>query len=271
MSHARHLAAAVALAAAAALLVSLPAGAAAKPAAIAPTKVQLVRQISKLDGQFHALRNRVKKCTSAQTDLRVAQRQRNAAVAGASVNRTKSALKVRRARMAAAVVRLARAAKTCATSVTATGASVDAVPGPTPGTALVLLPDLLGGVQVNIAPLTDGVPLGDVLRLVDIDQLTGPLCVGQGVSCIGIDGNALTQAVGRILGANLVASLLNLDVGGTLATLRALLGAGDLTGLVQVERVSDTVFRLVPVGPLANLAGLPGVPALPVGLADLTG
>ncbi len=124
---------------------------------------------------------------------------------------------------------------------------------------------------MNVSSLTDGVPLGDVLKLVDIGQLTGPLCVGQRVSCIGIDSTALTQAVTRLLGANLVASLLNLDVANTLATLRGLLGAGDLTGLVQVERVSDTVFRLVPVGPLAGLAGLPGVPALPVGLVDLTG
>jgi hypothetical protein len=233
--------------------------------------VQLVRQISKLDGQFHALKNRVKKCTTAQTDLRVAQRQRNAAVAGATVRRTKSALKVRRARMAAAVVRLARAARTCATSVTATSASVDAVAGPTPGTAMVLLPDLLGGVRVNVGPLTDGLPLGDVLQLVDIDALTGPLCVTQDVSCIGIDADALTQAVRRLHGANLIVSLLDLDIAETLATVRALLGAGDLTQLVQVERVSDTVFRLVPVGPLADLAGLPAIPALPVGLVDLTG
>jgi hypothetical protein len=173
MPNARPLAAAAAMFAAAAMLVSLPAGAAAKPAPIQPTKVQLVRQISKLDGQFHALRNRVKVCPSARTDLRVAQKQRNAAVRGASVKRTKSSLKARRARMAASVVRLARAAKTCATSVTATGASVAAVPGPTPGTAMVLLPDLLGGVQVNVGSLTDGLPLGTVLQLVDIDGRPG--------------------------------------------------------------------------------------------------
>jgi hypothetical protein len=91
------------------------------------------------------------------------------------------------------------------------------------------------------------------------------------VSCIGIDTTALNRAVTRLLGGNLVASLLDLDVGGALATLRALLGAGDLTGVVQVQRVSDTVFRLVPVGPLAGLSGLPAIPALPVGLVDLTG
>jgi hypothetical protein len=136
---------------------------------------------------------------------------------------------------------------------------------------MVLLPDLLGGVRVNVGPLTDGLPLGDVLKLVDVDALTGPLCVTQDVSCIGIDAAALTQAVTRLLGANLVVSLLDLDVAGTLATLRALLGAGDLTRLIHVEPVSDTVFRLVPVGPLADLAGLPAIPALPVGLVDLTG
>ena len=133
-----------------------------------------------------------------------------------------------------------------------------AVPGPTPGTAVVLLPDLLGRVQVNVGSLTDGLPLGTVLQLVDIEGLTGPLCTARGVSCIGIDTTALTRAVTRLLGGNLVASLLDLDVGGALATLRALLGAGDLTSVVQVQRVSDTVFRLVPVGPLAGLSGLLG-------------
>ena len=91
------------------------------------------------------------------------------------------------------------------------------------------------------------------------------------MSCVGVDADALTQAVRRLLGANLIVSLLDLDVAETLATLRALLGVGDLTQLVQAERVSDTVFRLVPVGPLADLAGLPVIPALPVGLVDLTG
>jgi hypothetical protein len=91
------------------------------------------------------------------------------------------------------------------------------------------------------------------------------------VSCIGIDGGDLVQAVRRLLAPNLVASLLDLDVAGTLATVRALLGAGDLTQLVRVERVSDTVLRLVPVGALADLAALPAVPALPVGIIDILG
>jgi hypothetical protein len=267
----RPLAVAVALAAAAALLLTLSYTASAAPAKAPPAKVKLVRQISKLDGQFHSLRARVRKCAPARTDLRVAQRQRNAAAGGATVRRTTANLKARRALMAASVVRLSRAAKACGASTTPAVATVDAVPGPTAGTAMVLLPDLLGGVSLEVAPLLGGLPLGDVLQVVDVDQLVGPLCQSPGVSCVGIDGGDLLQAVRRLLAADLLASLLDLDVAGTLATVRALLGAGDLTRLVRVERVSDTVLRLVPVGALADLAALPAVPALPVGIIDVLG
>jgi hypothetical protein len=256
-----------AVAVAALMLATLPALASARPAPRAK-KVSLVRQISKLDGQYTALRTRVKRCASAATDLRVAIRQRNAAVAGAGVGRSLANLKLRRARLAAAVVRLSRAATAC----TATGsgvATIAAVAGPTPGTAQVLFPDLLGGVSLDVSDLTEGLPLGRVLQVVDLSQLGGLLCTSPGVSCIGIDVADLRDAVHALVGTNLVASLLDLDLPATLATVGALLRAGDLTQLVGVQRIGDSVLRLVPLGPLAGLSGLSGVPALPVGLVDL--
>ena len=251
------------------MLAALPALAPAKPAPPGSVKVSLVRQISKLDGQYHSLRNRVKTCPSAAVDRRVAARQRVLALRGSSIHRSLANLRLRRARIAAAVVRLGRAARTCATTPGVT-ATATALPGPTAGTGLVMLPDLLGGVTLNVGPLTQGLPLGD-LKLVDVSQLTSLLCTSPGVSCVGIDAADLLAGAHQLLGANLVASLLNLDLPATLSTLQALLGAGDLNGLLRVERVSDTVLRLVPVGPLAALAALPGAAAVPVGLIDLVG
>lgn len=265
MPHPRRLAA-IALAVAVTMLASLPTIATAKPAPPGSVKVSLVRQISKLDGQYHSLRNRVKTCPSAATDLRVAARQRTLALRGSSIHRSLANLRLRRVRIAAAVVRLGRAARSCATSgITATAT---ALPGPTAGTGLVVLPDLLGGVTLDVGPLTQGLPLGDI-KLVDAGQLTSLLCTSPGVSCVGIDAADLLAGAHQLLGANLVASLLNLDLPATLASLRALLGAGDLDGLLRVDRLSDTVIRLVPIGPLAALAALPGAPAVPVGLIDL--
>ncbi len=64
-------------------------------------------------------------------------------------------------------------------------------------------------------------------------------------------------------------SLLNLDLAGVLAQVRALLQADDITSLIAVQRVSDTVLRLVPIGPLAGLTTLPSIPNLPIGLIPL--
>jgi hypothetical protein len=54
-----------------------------------------------------------------------------------------------------------------------------------------------------------------------------------------------------------------------LAQIRALLRADDLASLIEVQRLSDTVVRLVPIGPLAGLTGLPSIPDLPIGLISL--
>jgi len=66
-----------------------------------------------------------------------------------------------------------------------------------------------------------------------------------------------------------VGSLLNLDLAGLLAQVRALLQADDIASLIAVQRVSDTVLRLMPIGPLTGLTGLPSIPNLPIGLISL--
>lgn len=272
MQNPRPRAAATALAVAALLLVAAAAPAPAAPARQLPAKLTLVKQIVKLDGQYQSLQRRVQACASATRERRVAARQRANARPGATVRRSLANLQVRRARMAAAVVRLARAAKVCATAPTATAtATSNAVPGPTAGTAAVLLPDLLGGVSLSVGNLTGGLPLGELVTLVDVDQLAGPICTSPGVSCVGIDTAALDAALARVTNAALLSDLLDLDLGGTLGSVTALLDAGRLSGLIGVERVSDTVIRLVPLGPLAELTMLPAIPAVPVGAIDLTG
>ena len=37
----------------------------------------------------------------------------------------------------------------------------------------------------------------------------------------------------------------------------------------RIQRVSDTVLRLMPIGPLTGLTGLPSIPNLPIGLISL--
>jgi len=261
MPTARPWAAAAATAALALLLVAASATAAPKkPVPIAKQKVTLVRQISKLDGQYTSLRARVKTCASAAADLRVADKQRKDARRAATVRRKLPVLRAKRVKMAAAVLRLSRRAKFCASAAAPPTTSVAAASTPD-----VRLPDVLAGAAIDLSDILGAVPLGDVIRIVDISELGGLLCSATGVTCIGIDGGLLTGAVQQLLANNLVASLLNLDVPGVLASLTGLLSAGDLTSLIGVQRISDTVLRLVPLGPLALLSGLPSIPNLPIG------
>lgn len=260
MPTARPWAAAAATAALALLLVAASATAAPKkPVPIAKQKVTLVRQISKLDGQYTSLRARVKTCASAAADLRVADKQRKDARRAATVRRKLPVLRAKRVKMAAAVLRLSRRAKFCASAAAPPTTSVAAASTPD-----VRLPDVLAGAAIDLSDILGAVPLGDVIRIVDISELGGLLCSAT-VTCIGIDGGLLTGAVQQLLANNLVASVLNLDVPGVLASLTGLLSAGDLTSLIGVQRISDTVLRLVPLGPLALLSGLPSIPNLPIG------
>jgi hypothetical protein len=260
MPTARPWAAAAATAALALLLVAASATAAPKkPVPIAKQKVTLVRQVSKLDGQYTSLRARVKTCASAAADLRVADKQRKDARRAATVRRKLPVLRAKRVKMAAAVLRLSRRAKFCASAAAPPTTSVAAASTPD-----VRLPDVLAGAAIDLSDILGAVPLGDVIRIVDISELGGLLCSAT-VTCIGIDGGLLTGAVQQLLANNLVASVLNLDVPGVLASLTGLLSAGDLTSLIGVQRISDTVLRLVPLGPLALLSGLPSIPNLPIG------
>lgn len=267
MSIARSIAA-VASCAAVAFLLASSVSAHGAPAPISKQKVTLVRQISKLDGQHASLRKRVRTCPSAATDLRVAARQRAAAMRGATVRASLRSLRAKRARMAAAVVRLSGAARRCATGALPSS-RIQALPTAA-GTAPVDLPTLMGGVAVDLDGLLGAQPLSQALHLVSIDELGGLLCSTTGVTCVGIDASLLGDAVRRLSAANLLASLLSLDLGGALSDVQALLRAGDLASLVRVERLGDDALRLVPIGPLAVLAGLPAVPDLPIGAIRVT-
>jgi hypothetical protein len=264
--------AALAIAAAVAILLAAVAITAAPRAGAAPPsaeKIKLVRQISKLDGQYASLRNRVKKCAAAAIDVRAGDQQRRNAIRNARVGIQVKTLRTKRARMAAAVVRLANAARRCAVSPTPQ-ATVQAVPSPSnPSLVELSLPNTLSGTAIDLSNLLGGLPLSQVLTLVDVDELGGLLCSATGVTCIGIDTGLLTSAVRRLIANNLLGSLLNLDLAGVLAQVRALLQADDLTGLFEVQRISDTVLRLVPIGPLAGLAALPAIPNLPIGFISL--
>lgn len=260
----------LAIAVAAILLLAAGAASAASPAKHpSAEKVKLVRQISRLDGQYASLRNRVKKCPAAAIAIRAGDQQRRNAIRNARVGIQVTTLRAKRARMAAAVVRLATAARRCAISPTPQ-VTVQAVPSPTdPSLVQLSLPNLLGGTAIDLSNLLGDLPLSQTLSLVSLDELGGLLCSATGVTCIGIDTALLGQAVRRVIANNLVGSLLNLDLAGVLAQVRALLRADDITSLIAVQRVSDTVLRLVPIGPLAGLTSLPSIPNLPIGLIPL--
>lgn len=250
-----------ALIATSATAVAAPAKRAAKPSS---QQITLVRQISKLDGQYTSLRKRVRTCATARTDLRVADRQRRAAKRSATVRRPVRVLRAKRVRMAAAVLRLNRRARLCATARRPVTPVVAAVPAGA-GTAQLRMPDVVTGASLDLGSILGSLPLGDVVRVVDVLDLDGVLCSTAGVTCIGVDGALLRQALDRLLSRNLVTSLLSLDLPGTIAAVQALLAGGDVASLIGAEAVGGSVLRLVPLGPLAQLAGVGVIPDLPIG------
>ncbi|WP_217912950.1 hypothetical protein [Miltoncostaea marina] len=262
----RPLTAVVAAAVAATLIATGATAATAAPTPAKPSSQQitLVRQISKLDGQYTSLRKRVRTCATARSDLRVADRQRRAAKRSATVRRPVRVLRAKRVKMAAAVLRLNRRARLCATARRPVTPVVQAVPGAA-GTAQLRMPDVVTGASLDLGSIIGSVPLGDVVRIVDVLDLDGVLCSTTGVTCVGVDGALLRQALNRLLSQNLVTSLLSLDLPGTIAAVQALLAGGDVTSLLRAEVIDGSVLRLIPLGPLAQLAGVGVIPDLPVG------
>jgi hypothetical protein len=270
---------------------------AAKSPKATPAKVRALRTISLRKGQYAAWRNRVRGCAAASADLRAANRMRARALRKVSVWMPVRTLRTRQVILSRAVKRLVVASRKCGV-VQGETAVAPGAPAPQPivvnvpppgggqgGGVTVDAPpitiqspidlrSLLSGVPLDLSQVLGGLALPPDLSIVDLGSLGLPVCVGPDAGCVAIDVDALRQAVQDLVAANLLPGLLNeltnLRLTGLLGQVEALLGTGDLASLVDVERVSDTVVRLVPKGPLAELSAEVNVPDVVVGQVHLS-
>ncbi len=249
-----------------------------------------VSTLMKGDKQFTKLATKVAPCAAAAPTVASARKVRAVAVRNwrkASVR----GLRAKNVRMRAAVLRLAKAANSCGLAVPANpGAPVVVTPGTggfttTPGTpgapgapgapgggATSITLDLpirtvLDGLPIDLTAVLNGGVLPQVIQLVPSTVLTDPVCSTVGTACVGINPATLSSVLTTVTaGVPLVGGLVTHVVG-------ALTG-GDLSGLFTVQRVSDTVVRIVPAGPLATvralLGSLAGAPTTAVAILKAT-
>lgn len=249
-----------------------------------------VSTLMKGDKQFTKLATKVAPCAAAAPTVASARKVRAVAVRNwraASVR----GLRAKNVRMRAAVLRLAKAANSCGLAVPANpGAPVVVTPGTggfttTPGTpgapgapgapgggATSITLDLpirtvLDGLPIDLTAVLNGGVLPQVIQLVPSTGLTDPVCSTVGTACVGINPATLSSVLTTVTaGVPLVGGLVTQVVG-------ALTG-GDLSGLFTVQRVSDTVVRIVPAGPLATvralLGSLAGAPTTAVAILKAT-
>jgi hypothetical protein len=230
-------------------------------ARIAPAKVTQLHKLSRLNGQFVSLVRRVKPCAGSAAQIKAAGAIRKAALKKARKSSVR-VLKAKNVKMSKAVLRLAKFAGKCGAPgsrppvVVQPGTGSPGAPG-APGSAFanLALPDLINSVPMDVSPLLGGGILPDTINAVPLDQLLSGQCVTQGAACLGIDPTALaaslTDAVNEL---PLLGPILNPLLNQVLAAI----GANDLASLIDVQRISDTVIKLVPQGPLATLEALLG-------------
>jgi hypothetical protein len=230
-------------------------------ARIAPAKVTQLHKLSRLDGQFVSLVRRVKPCAGSAAQIKAAGAIRKAALKKARKSSVR-VLKAKNVKMSKAVLRLAKFAGKCGAPgsrppvVVQPGTGSPGAPG-APGSAFanLALPDLINSVPMDVSPLLGGGILPDTINAVPLDQLLSGQCVTQGAACLGIDPTALaaslTDAVNEL---PLLGPILNPLLNQVLAAI----GTNDLASLIHVQRISDTVIKLVPQGPLATLEALLG-------------
>jgi uncharacterized protein YkwD len=177
--------------------------------------------------------------------------------------------------MSGALTRLAGAFEVCAARVRASVPAVfgASLPGPFPPRQPAALPitlaDVLAGAVLDASAALGPMVLPQRLEVVDLADLAGGRCARTGGVCVGFDRALLDASLKSLLRRDvlevLVADVAALDLEALLVHLQAVLGRGDLGGLVAVEGVGERGLRLRLTGPLAALAGAAGVPAVVVG------
>jgi len=259
-----------------AAVVGLGSLAPAVSAAPSGPRLILLSKLRKTDRQWHALQKRIRGCSAAQAPFRQSNVLHLRAIRRASRASIKS-LRARNALMSQAVVMLSRGAQTCATqrkpSPAITPPPPTRSPAPPPPKYLYTVPvtvlNIVDGDTLDLTAMLGSLELPGSLPPLDKSGLNDPPCTGVAVVCLGLDRGALNDALRKVMSQNLLVLLLrnlgNLDLAGITSQLGALLGAGDYSGLINVQKVGPHLLRLVPTGPVAQLAGLPDIPATPVG------
>ncbi|MGD9696088.1 MAG: hypothetical protein AB7V42_10560 [Thermoleophilia bacterium] len=233
-----------------------------------PAKVKLLKKFDTLNKRYGTIA-RLVTCPAARSQVLAADRVQAAAVRNP---RQASLVKLRakNVRIRTALLKITRAAGTCNLRVVTTPGEVRVVEaggagsptgpaqsfagpdGTTRVTVTLPIGTLLNGLHLDLGGLLNGTPLGNI-RIVALDQLLGPLCTTPGTACVGIDVDALSTALGRLVGSIPL-------VGPVLQPLAdqvvALLAGGDLGSLLQVTEVAPNVLALTPVGELGTLLAL---------------
>ena len=230
-------------------------------AKVAPAKVTQLQKLSRLDGQFISLTRRVKPCVGSAAQIKAAGAMRKAALKKARKSSVK-VLKRKNVKMSKAVLRLAKFAGKCgagastAPVVIQPGSVTPGQPGaPGSASAALTLPQMLNSVPLDVSTLLDGGILPDVINAVPLDQLLSGECVAEAAACLGIDPTALVSALTDAVND---LPLLGPVLQPLLNQVLAAINANDLASLLEVQRISDTVLRVVPQGPLATLEALLG-------------
>lgn len=281
----------------------------AKAKAKAKANQKVIKQLRNQNRAYAVWRTRVIACSKpnsgASADLRARAKRtatasaklRAAALRKVTVKQSTATLRAKKTQLSNATKNLAVVARECAKAGVQPPASVPVTVTPSTSPVVVQVPggtataqpvelslrNLLGGTPIDLSPLLgpNGV-LPGTLSLVGLDQvLSGVL--GEG-GLIGIDVQGLLDLINAGVYDLTSCGLLDLGcivnsllgtvqtaVAGVVAVLNGVLGGelGDLSNLLRIERLTDTVIRLVPIGPLAQLLNsVGGIDAL---LAGVTG
>jgi len=247
---------------------------------VSASQLVLVTRLFGLVGQYRTLAAARPGCPAARGAPALLRR----ATRGALKARARG-LRVRAALVQRAIKGRRLALRRCATAPVPSGA-VQATPAPapsaTPGTGAagpaivaISLANIVHGDTLDLTAALGDARLPAALVPLQLTALNDRDCRGVAAICLGLDRTLLDAELQDVMNANAVALALGnvgtLNLAGLLGQVDSLLGAGDLSALVAVERVDDHHLRLRPVGPLTQLATIPDVPTAVVGQIEVAG
>jgi uncharacterized protein YkwD len=174
-----------------------------------------------------------------------------------------------------ALVDLGRSTEVCAgpAAPAAPVGEVASAPPAAPIAVSIALASVVSGEALDLQGALGRLVLPAEVAPLDTSALEGPACRSPGAICLALDRGVLDAALRELVDREqlrlALKNLGSLNLGGLLTQLAALLGGGDLTPLVSVQRVGDRQLRLLTVGALAELRGLTDVPDVIVGTVQV--